>query len=67
MAEIKQLIIHDPCGLPIEFCECPDAELKYDWDTDTFRIIKGGVDMSKLRFPDKPPSTGQGDSGRPGE
>lgn len=25
-------IIHTPCGLPIELCECPDAELKHIGD-----------------------------------
>lgn len=25
-------IIHDRCGLPVEFCECLDAELRYIGD-----------------------------------
>jgi hypothetical protein len=32
----EQLIIHDKCGLPVELCECPDAEVKYDYETDKF-------------------------------
>ncbi len=25
-------IIHNPCGLPVELCECPNAEIKYVGD-----------------------------------
>jgi len=48
----KRLIIHTPCGLPIELCECPNAELKYNWDTDTFHIRKP-LDLGKFRFSKK--------------
>jgi len=29
-------IIHDKCGLPVELCECPDAEVRYCPDHDRF-------------------------------
>ena len=29
-------IIHNDCGLPVEFCECPDAKVKYNWETGMF-------------------------------
>jgi hypothetical protein len=41
------LIIHDGCGLPVELCECPDAEVRYDPVMDMFveqTISKGGSD-----------------------
>ena len=31
-------IIHNKCGLPIELCECEDAEIKYNWDKDCFEV-----------------------------
>lgn len=34
--EIKNLIIHDKCGLPVELCECPDAPVVYDSEKDIF-------------------------------
>jgi len=27
MTEEKETIVHDACGLPVEFCECPDATM----------------------------------------
>ena len=36
--EIKDLIIHDKCGLPVELCDCPDATVKYNWDKDVFEV-----------------------------
>jgi len=35
---LDTLIIHNKCGLPIEFCECPDATIKYDWDKGVFNV-----------------------------
>ncbi len=35
MCDDKQ-IIHSRCGLPAELCDCPDAEIVYDWDRDTW-------------------------------
>ena len=29
-------IIHNKCGLPVELCTCPDADVKYDWEKDIF-------------------------------
>jgi hypothetical protein len=34
--EITELLIHTPCGLPVELCTCPDARLVYDWERDVF-------------------------------
>jgi len=31
-----EMIIHEDCGLPVEFCDCADAEVYYDWVNDTF-------------------------------
>jgi len=31
-----KLIIHDKCGLPVELCECSDAEVVYDPELDCF-------------------------------
>ena len=39
---MEELIIHNICGLPVELCECPDVEVKYDWDKDVFIDKKGG-------------------------
>jgi hypothetical protein len=36
---IDSLIIHNKCGLPIEFCECEDAQVYYDWEIHRF-IVK---------------------------
>lgn len=33
---MDQMIVHTPCGLPIELCECPDAKLRYDSELDAF-------------------------------
>ena len=33
------LIVHNKCGLPVELCDCPDAEVRYDYDNDKFEII----------------------------
>ena len=30
------LIIHDGCGLPVELCECADAPVRYDFESDAF-------------------------------
>lgn len=32
----ESLAIHNPCGLPVELCECKDAPVKYDWERDVF-------------------------------
>ena len=37
-SEHDNLIVHDKCGLPVELCECPDAPVKYNWDTDMFEV-----------------------------
>ena len=37
----KSLIIHNKCGLPVEFCECKDAEVKYNWETGMYEDTKG--------------------------
>ena len=34
-------IIHNKCGLPVELCECPDAAVIYDWETDMFVPVGG--------------------------
>jgi len=31
-----KMIIHDGCGLPVELCECKDAPVRYNSETDTF-------------------------------
>lgn len=31
-----ELIIHTPCGLPVELCTCPNARVVYDWEKDAF-------------------------------
>ena len=35
------LIIHKPCGLPVELCTCEDAVVRYDWDLDVFVRDRG--------------------------
>lgn len=35
---VEILIECKKCGLPIELCECPDAKVRYDWETDRFVI-----------------------------
>ena len=34
--EMESLIIHNSCGLPVELCECVDAQVKYNFETDMF-------------------------------
>lgn len=36
---IKEQIIHNDCGLPVELCECENANIVYDWERDIF-IVK---------------------------
>lgn len=36
MDEYPDLIIHDQCGLPVEFCECMGAAVVYDSELDAF-------------------------------
>lgn len=40
--EIESLIIHNNCGLPVELCECADAQVKYDFKTDMFEESNSG-------------------------
>lgn len=34
-----KIIIHNTCGLPVELCDCPDAPVKYDFESDIFKDI----------------------------
>ena len=38
----RELIIHDKCGLPVELCECPDAEVRYDKERGVFVVQNEG-------------------------
>lgn len=35
-------IIHDECGLNIELCVCPDADIKYDHETGLYIDLRKG-------------------------
>lgn len=32
-------IIHNDCGLPVEFCVCPNTGVIYNSEDDTFTIL----------------------------
>ena len=36
MEDRRDLIIHEACGLPVELCECPGAQIIYNWEADEF-------------------------------
>lgn len=37
-----EMIYHSDCGMPVELCECEDAEVIYDWSDDIFRVTGEG-------------------------